>query len=80
MDYYQEARRIAEQLKCEQSPKDAQALQDAIDAGSTGSEILMALRWHLLRMDSENSSVSPETARRIRELAVAISAALGMHA
>ena len=47
LDYYAEARKIATHLKSVGREADGCQLLDAIDARSTGTEILMALRFHL---------------------------------
>ena len=75
-DYYAEAREIAKRLASDGLTSEAQVLVDAIDTGSTATEILMALRWHLKRIDESNPVTSPQTRHRIRDLQVAISDAL----
>lgn len=77
-DYYAEARDLARQLEDEGATTDAEALRDAIAAGSTATEISMALRWHLARIDRENPPESADTRKRIQELASAIDAALAV--
>jgi hypothetical protein len=76
-DYYQEAREIALRLERDGGKADAESLVDAIESGATGTEILMALRWHLDRIEASNPATSPETLLRIRALRKAINAALG---
>jgi hypothetical protein len=50
LDYYAEARKISANLKSIGRETDGRKLLDAIDAGSTGTEILMALRYHLTNL------------------------------
>jgi hypothetical protein len=76
-DYYAEARDIARSLEQNGLTAEARALVDAIDAGSTGTEILMALRWRLQRIDESNPKTSLQTRHRIRDLCAAIDIALG---
>ena len=71
-DYYAEAREIARSLEQDGLTAEARALVDAVDTGSTGTEILMALRWHLQRIDESNPKTSLQTKHRIRELRSAI--------
>lgn len=76
-DYYAEAREVARSLDQEGLKEEAQSLRDAIDSGSTGTEILMALRWHLQRIGNTNALMSPAIRAKIRGLAGSIDAALG---
>ena len=75
-DYYAEAKDLAAILDRDGLPEQAQALVRAIDDGSTGTEILMALRWHLERIDSSKFKLTTRTRARVRELGKAISDAL----
>jgi hypothetical protein len=75
-DYHAEAREIARLLDLESLNGEAQSLRDAIDAGSTGSEILMALRWRLEHIDGSNLRMNPETRGRIRRLLTEIGSTL----
>jgi len=75
-DYYTEARGIARSLEKDGLIIEAQALIDAIDAGSTATEILNTLRWHLQRIDESNPAMGLETRCRIRDLRAAICGAL----
>ena len=78
MDYYAEAREIARCLERDGLVDDARALRNAIDSGSTGTEILMALRWHLQRIDKARpAAASSESRRHIRSLEAALGAVLG---
>jgi gamma-glutamyl-gamma-aminobutyrate hydrolase PuuD len=46
-DHYQEARELAEQLREEKLDGFADKIIGAIEAGSTGTEIFMSLRWNI---------------------------------
>lgn len=76
MDYYAEALEIARCLERDGLAADAQSLRDAIDNGSIGTEILMALRWNLQCIDKGRATASSETRQHIRTLEAAIGAAL----
>ena len=52
-DYYQEAEDLINMLSASSLEKYADALRKSMDEGSTGTEILMALRWNLEKMLSE---------------------------
>ena len=49
-DYYQETLSLIENLGREGQSSDAAQLQDAIDHSSTGTELVMSIRWHLKKM------------------------------
>ena len=67
-DCFSETRSLASALDAEGLSSEASALRDALDGGSTGGEILMAVRWHLQAIDHANKPFSVATKRRIREL------------
>lgn len=46
-DYYAESRRLAVDLRAEGLDDSADALLAAIESSSTGTEILMAIKWNL---------------------------------
>lgn len=75
-DYYAEALNIAQLLEADELMAEAQAIRDAISSGSTGTEILMALRWHLQRLDKELPQMRPKMRDQIRDLTSAISSGL----
>ena len=56
--------------------RDARALEDAIAAGFTSSEILMALRWHLDRFLEAKPAGSRDLRRSAKDLRRRIDAAL----
>ena len=74
-DYHEEARNVALELKSMGLDAEASALVDAIEPGSTGTEILMASRWHLERIDT--SAFSSQLGHRVDGLREAIETALG---
>ena len=49
MDFYAEARILAMELQ-ELEIKEGDEMVEEIETGSTGTEILMGLRWHLNRV------------------------------
>jgi hypothetical protein len=66
-DYYALAGEIIDELTKEGLTAEAKALRNIIDEGSTGTEILMGMRWQLKQIESAGKA-SAQTARRIREL------------
>lgn len=78
-DYYGEARRLSAAMRGEGFAENARALEDAIAAGFTSSEILMALRWHLARFLTAKPSGSPDLQRRAKALHRRIDAALAQN-
>lgn len=46
-NHYEEARKLAEQLRVEKINSFADKIIKAIEDGSTGTEIFMALRWNI---------------------------------
>jgi hypothetical protein len=75
-DYYAEAKEVAAILEREGLPEEAESLVRAISDGSTGTEILMALRWHRVQMDTSKFKLTAQTRSRVRELRQAIAGAL----
>jgi len=76
-DYYAEGEQIACSLESHGLTSEAKCIRDAIDGGSTASEILMRLRWQLLKIDAANLPMNLGTRAKIRDLSLAIGAALG---
>ena len=75
-DYYAEAKELAVLLEREGLAEEARSLVHAIADGSTATEILMAIRWHLERIDTPKFKLAPQTRARVRELRQAIAVAL----
>ena len=68
MDYYARARSIAYTLEQEGFGSEAENVITAISYGTSGTELLMALRWHLRRVASSQSAIEPCTVAQINEL------------
>lgn len=75
-DYYGEARRLMVAMRDEGFDEAARALDDAIKAGFTATEILMALRWHIDRFLDANPGCSKALTRAARDLRNRIDQAL----
>ena len=67
-DHYAEARRVIAAMREEGLQDPAQALDDAIAAGFTSTEILMVLRWHLAQF----LSAQPAGSGALRQSAEAL--------
>ncbi len=46
-DHYKEAKELAEELRKEKIERYADGIMKAMEEGSTGTEIFMALRWNI---------------------------------
>ena len=68
LDYYTEARAVIDELFRDGFVLEATKIREAMETGSTASEILMAIRWHLQQFQKANNPVSFDTRRKIREL------------
>lgn len=68
IDYYAEAESIAQTLASHGLGAEATSLRDAIESGSTATEILMALRWRVSEMIRAGSAPDEFTANRMRRL------------
>ena len=75
-DHYGEARRVAAAMRDEGLQEAAQTLEDAIAAGFTSTEILMALRWHLAQFLAAKLEGSPNLRQSAKDLHQRIDAAL----
>jgi hypothetical protein len=67
-DYYAVTNEIIVALEAEGLTSEATALRDVMEAGSTATEILMGIRWHLQKIDGANRTTNITTKRQIREL------------
>lgn len=67
-DHYAVARSIAGRLASEGHEEWSKKLLAAIDEGSTGTEIFMALRWQLRELLKTKPTLSPATGTLIQEL------------
>jgi hypothetical protein len=75
-DYYAEAKELAALLEREGFAQEARSLVRSISDGATATEILMALRWRLERIDSPGFMLTSQTRARVRELRQAVAGAL----
>lgn len=75
-DYYQDANTLAETLRSEGLVEWSRALEDAMAAGSTATEILMALRWVTNELLSEGPSLSFIARKRAKALLVSLDGVL----
>jgi hypothetical protein len=76
-DWINEARAIADELKITGFEKESCRILDAIDSGSTGGEILMALRWNLEEILKSSSSFDFGLRGQIEEISKGITTLLG---
>jgi hypothetical protein len=67
-DHYSVASQIAQNLRHEGNPAWAAKLEEAIQFGSTGTEIFMALRWELQQFLAQSHRCTLETQQLIEEL------------
>ena len=72
LDYYTEARLIADAIGDQGHAEMATTLRDAVEYGSTATEILMALRYHLSELVASGVHVDPLTMARSRRLIAAL--------
>lgn len=75
-DHYAVARSIAARLRSEGYEEWSKKLLAAIDDGSTGTEIFMALRWQLREFLKTKPTLSPATDPLIQELLAELDKAL----
>jgi len=71
-DYYAATTEIIDALVAEGLVSEATALRDVMEAGSTSTEILMGIRWHLQKIDGSNATANINTKRQIRDLIAAL--------
>lgn len=67
-DYYAEARELASRLSADGFGDWANRFEEAIRAGFTATEILMALRWQAQQLRSAELPLSVESERRLEAL------------
>lgn len=75
-DYYAVARDIAKKLSTENLSGWSSRICDAIESGSTGTEIFMALKWNIDKLLDEDLKCSVELKKQIVELRTKLSEAL----
>ena len=76
-DIFADVRGLVALLLREGLKAEAHALSDAVESGSTGTEILMALRWHLRQIVASAELRTPVLRQLVRELEEDVGAALG---
>jgi hypothetical protein len=67
-DYYSVVREIIDNLRNDGKLAWAEKLKDDMVAGATGTEILMALRWHLRQFVKQGHVVSTNTRNLINDI------------
>lgn len=75
-DYYEKVHEISAVLAKENLPDWSEKIETAIISGSTGTEILMAVKWHLEQLKKSKVCLSPKTKLLIVELIKRIRKAL----
>jgi hypothetical protein len=75
-DYYAEARELASRLTAEGFGDWASRFEEAISAGFTATEILMALRWQAQQLQAAGLPLTAEAAGRLNSLLVGLEEAL----
>ena len=75
-DYYADARAIAKCLADAGFAREASSIIDSLAAGSTGTEVLLELRWALQQIAKAARPVDPDVDAKIRDLIAAITLAL----
>jgi hypothetical protein len=76
-DWIQESKVLAADLRVAGFEEEPRRIMDAIESGSTGGEIYMALRWTLGEVLKENPAMEAEVKQRIDEIREGITEALG---
>lgn len=76
-DWIQESKLLAADLQTAGFEEEARRIMDAIESGSTGGEIYMALRWTLGELRKTNPALKADVKRRIGEITKGITEALG---
>jgi len=67
-DYYADAIEISAALAAEGRSRDAEAIRATVNDGSTATEILMGIRWHLRKLVDQKIVLRRETAERVTRL------------
>jgi len=66
-DYILEAQAIRDQLVGDQMLSWKMHIDEAIEGGATGTEILMALRWTIAECLKENPDIIPDVVARMKD-------------
>lgn len=75
-DWIEESKNLAANIKAEGFPEESQKIIEAIISGSTGSEILMGLKWNLKEILQTTKNIKPERKAKIKEIIRGIKAIL----
>lgn len=75
-DWIQEAKVVAAELKVFGLDEEPRRIIEAIEAGATGGEILMAIRWNLNEILKTNPDIQDELKERITDIAKGITVTL----
>jgi hypothetical protein len=75
-DFYAEALELASRLTDEGFGGWANRFEEAISAGFTATEILMALRWHAQQLQAAGLSLTADADGRLNSLLVGLEEAL----
>ena len=76
-DLYGESRLLAQALRARGESEAARRINDAIEGGSTSSEILYRLRWEFDRLIDRGTAGDPELCASIADLRDAVDKTLG---
>lgn len=76
-DHYKEAKELTEELKKENLRQYADKIIGAIEEGSTGTEIFMALRWNIKNLlKDQKASISNANRAKANRLYIELDKAL----
>jgi hypothetical protein len=76
-DWVEESKTLAAELRIVGLQESEKEILEAIFSGSTGTEILMGVRWNLNKVLKEHPELSQGIQKRIREINQGITTALG---
>ena len=76
-DYDDQTEQIIDALKLEGLIAEASEVYRALRGGSSGTEVLMGVRWNLVQIDRANQPLNLVTRRKIQDLVAALNKALG---
>lgn len=67
-DIVKEAQHCAQQLQEAGIPEWSRRILDAIEAGATGGEIVMALRWNLQELEKSSVALPAQIKQSVRQI------------
>jgi hypothetical protein len=76
-DYISEAQVIRDQLVGEQLSNWKKRIDEAIEDGATGTEILMALRWTMAELLKASPNLSSDVVARVKDYVIEANKLLG---